>query len=46
VEIVVAEDLAHTSLDKVPEIGVRRQEVAGTANGFNHFVQFSVISGL
>ncbi len=37
VKIVAAEDLAHTRLDKVPEIGVRRQEIAGTANGFDHF---------
>ena len=36
VEVIVAEDLAHTGFDEVPEIGVGRQEVARTANGFNH----------
>ena len=36
VEVVAREDVAHLGLDPVPQIGVGRQKVTGSADGFDH----------
>ena len=36
VEVVAGEDVAHLGLDTVPEVGVGREQVTSSADGFDH----------
>ena len=45
-EVVHAEDVAHRSLGKIPKRRLRRQQVAGSADGFDRSRQSSVLSRL
>ncbi len=44
-EVVGAEHIAHSGLHEVPQRRLRREQIAGASNGFNHVGRWSLVDG-